>query len=185
MYGMTASNVVVACVVVAAAIGMKMNYHKIYHNDFVNGEGVRTTLFVSGCEHACKGCYNKSTWNPNNGKAFTEDTITEILDSLEPDHIAGLSLTGGDPLYHGNLSAMANLINEVRNRYGSTKSIWMWTGYTKDEIDNTPGREWNMRRRIIADVDVLIDGKFEQDKFEHGLPFRGSTNQIIHRFTEI
>lgn len=162
-----------------------MNYHKIYKNDMVNGEGVRTTLFVSGCEHACKGCYNKTTWRPDSGEAFTEEHITEILDSLEPDHIAGLSLTGGDPLYHSNLGPILELMIRLRWRYGHRKNIWMWTGYTKDEIDNTPGGVWQMRRRIIADVDVLVDGKFEQDKFEHGLPFRGSTNQIIHRFTEI
>ena len=162
-----------------------MNFHRIYKNDMVNGEGVRTTLFVSGCDHGCKGCYNKSTWNPNNGEAFTPDTITEILDSLEPDHISGLSLTGGDPLYHGNLAKISLLIDHVRRRFGNTKNIWMWTGYTLDEIKEQPGGDGVMRRNIVRNVDVLIDGKFEQDKFEHGLPFRGSTNQIIHRFTNI
>ncbi|MGL4352808.1 MAG: anaerobic ribonucleoside-triphosphate reductase activating protein, partial [Aeromonas popoffii] len=107
-----------------------MNYHRIYKNDFVNGEGVRTTLFVAGCDHGCEGCYNKSTWSPSGGQAFTPDTITEILDSLEPDHIAGLSLTGGDPLYHGNLAKINLLIDHVRRRFGKTKNIWMWTGYT-------------------------------------------------------
>lgn len=161
-----------------------MNFHRIYKNDMVNGEGVRTTLFVSGCDHACRGCYNKSTWRPNSGEPFTDDHIKEILDSLEPDHIAGLSLTGGDPLHPDNLNSILGLMIQMRWRYGHRKNIWMWTGYTKEEIDNTPGGVWQMRRRIIADVDVLIDGKFEEDKHEHGLPFRGSTNQIIHRFTE-
>lgn len=161
-----------------------MNYHRIYKNDFVNGEGVRTTLFVSGCDHACKGCYNKSTWRPDSGIPFTDDTVAEILDSLEPEHIAGLSLTGGDPLYHGNLGAILELITQVRTRYGNTKNIWMWTGYTLDELLIQGGAEGKSRRDIIKMIDVLIDGKFEQDKHEHGLPFRGSTNQLIHKFTE-
>ncbi|MGL5013632.1 MAG: anaerobic ribonucleoside-triphosphate reductase activating protein [Bacteroidales bacterium] len=161
-----------------------MNYHRIYKNDFVNGEGVRTTLFVSGCDHACKGCYNKSTWRPDSGTPFTDDTIAEIIESLAPDHISGLSLTGGDPLYHGNVGTILRLIGHVRMRYGNTKNIWMWTGYTKQEVEDDDSRQ-GLRRRIILDnIDVLIDGKFEQDKFEHGLPFRGSTNQLIHRFTE-
>lgn len=162
-----------------------MNFHRIYKNDFVNGEGVRTTLFVSGCIHACRGCYNKSTWNPDSGEPFTDEHINDILESLEPNHIAGLSLTGGDPLFHGNLGAILGLLIQLRWRYGHTKNVWMWTGYTKKEIEEGIGGEWNMRRRILASVDVLIDGKFEQDKHEHGLPFRGSTNQIIHRFTDI
>lgn len=156
-----------------------MNFHRIYKNDMVNGEGVRTTLFVSGCDHACRGCYNKSTWSPDSGELFTDAHVQDILESLEPDHISGLSLTGGDPLYQGNLLDIAFLISEVRKKFGNTKTIWMWTGYTLDEI-----KEDSPRKFIVDQIDVLIDGKFEEDKFEHGLPFRGSTNQIIHRFTE-
>lgn len=162
-----------------------MNYHKLYKNDMVNGEGVRTTLFVSGCDHGCRGCYNKSTWNPNSGIPFTPDTIREILESLAPDHISGLSLTGGDPLYSGNLAKISLLVYHVRRAYGKTKNIWLWTGFTLDEINQQPGGDGIMRRRIVREIDVLIDGKFEEDKFEHGLPFRGSTNQIIHRFNNI
>ncbi|MGL5016214.1 MAG: anaerobic ribonucleoside-triphosphate reductase activating protein [Bacteroidales bacterium] len=161
-----------------------MNFHEIYYKDMVNGEGVRTTLFVSGCDHGCKGCYNTSTWNPDSGTTFTDDTIAEILDSLEPEHVAGLSLTGGDPLFHSNVGPILRLIGKVRLRYGNAKTIWLWTGYTKQEIEDDESKH-GLRRRIILDnIDVLVDGKFEQDKFEHGLPFRGSTNQVIHRFTE-
>lgn len=162
-----------------------MNYHRIYKSDMVNGEGVRTTLFVSGCSHNCRGCYNQSTWNPNNGQKFTEEVVNEILESLAPNHISGLSLTGGDPLYFGNLPDILDLIEKVRERYGNTKDIWMWTGYTLEEILAQKSDAGQLRRSILKEVDVLIDGKFEEDKFEHGLPFRGSTNQIIHRFKEI
>ena len=162
-----------------------MNYHRIYKNDMVNGEGVRTTLFVSGCDHACRGCYNKSTWNPNSGERFTQQQVNEILESLMPDHIAGLSLTGGDPLHDDNLVPILMLVQTIREVFGNDKNIWLWTGYTKQELEEATGINANLRRNIIKRIDVLIDGKFEQDKFEHGLPFRGSTNQIIHRFTDI
>lgn len=164
-----------------------MNYHRIYKNDFVNGEGVRTTLFVSGCDHGCKGCYNKSTWSPDSGQPFTEEHVKEILDSMEPDHIAGLSLTGGDPLYHSNLIPILGLVKSVRQRYGNTKNIWMWTGYTLEELKKGAAsldKDMIKRLYLVGEVDVLIDGKFEQDKHDPELAFRGSTNQIIHKFTE-
>lgn len=164
-----------------------MNYHALYKTDMVNGEGVRVTLFVGGCVHACKGCYNQSTWNPDNGQPFTEEVEDEILRALEPRHIAGLSLTGGDPLFHRNLLPILQLIHKVREKFGKSKNIWLWSGYTKREIDsgviNTDDPDWANRARILDDVDVFIDGKFEQDKHVYSLPFRGSTNQIIHRFT--
>ncbi|MGL5015255.1 MAG: anaerobic ribonucleoside-triphosphate reductase activating protein [Bacteroidales bacterium] len=162
-----------------------MNYHRIYKNDFVNGEGVRTTLFVSGCDHACKGCYNKSTWNPNSGEPFTYQQVKEILESIESDHVSGLSITGGDPLHENNMQPIMSLIVQFREKFGNTKNIWLWTGYTFKEIKHGAAygnADMIMRLNIIEQIDVLIDGKFEQDKFEHGLPFRGSTNQIIHRF---
>ncbi|MGL5086100.1 MAG: anaerobic ribonucleoside-triphosphate reductase activating protein [Clostridium sp.] len=162
----------------------KMNYHRLDKADMTNGEGVRVTLYVGGCDHACKGCYNKSTWNPDNGDNFTEGHVDEIIDSLRPDYISGLSLTGGDPLYHGNLSGILRLIAKVRMIFGNTKNIWMWTGYTFDEIMNQGGDGGRLRRSILKEVDVLIDGKFEKDKYDPGLAFRGSSNQVIHKFTE-
>lgn len=156
-----------------------MNYQKIYKNDFVNGEGVRTTLFVSGCDHGCPGCYNKTTWNPRGGNPFTEETLEEILEATEPDYISGLSLTGGDPLYEGNRAAIYNILFKFRKKFGDTKNVWMWTGYTLEEVNNDP-----LMSRIVGLVDVLIDGKFEQDKYDPALAFRGSSNQVIHKFTE-
>lgn len=161
-----------------------MNYHRIEKADMTNGEGVRVTLYVGGCDHACKGCYNKSTWNPENGDNFTEGHVDEIIDSLRPDYISGLSLTGGDPLYHANVGTILRLIGHVRARYGNTKTIWLWTGYTKQEIEDDESRH-GLRRRIILDnIDVLVDGKFVQELHDKKLVWRGSSNQVIHKFTE-
>ncbi|MGL5014496.1 MAG: anaerobic ribonucleoside-triphosphate reductase activating protein [Bacteroidales bacterium] len=159
-----------------------MNYHALFKNDMVNGEGVRVTLFVGGCIHACKGCYNQSTWNPDNGTPFTDETTNSIIEALRPSYIAGLSLSGGDPLFPGNLHDILKLILIVRKEFGDTKNIWLWSGFTLNEIIGGPEEiDWVLRREIIENIDVLIDGKFEEDKHEHGLLFRGSTNQVIHR----
>ncbi|MGL4755318.1 MAG: anaerobic ribonucleoside-triphosphate reductase activating protein [Aeromonadaceae bacterium] len=159
-----------------------MKYHRLYKTDMVNGEGVRVTLFVGGCDHACKGCYNKSTWNPDNGYPFTEGVRDQIIKALNRSWVRGLSLTGGDPLYHGNLFDILQLILDVRKVYGESKDIWLWTGYTRDEIENSEWSVENMlRQEILSHIDVLVDGKFEQDKQDPELAFRGSSNQIIHR----
>ncbi|QDH46538.1 putative anaerobic ribonucleoside-triphosphate reductase-activating protein [Aeromonas phage LAh_9] len=160
-----------------------MRYSALYKNDVVNGEGVRVTLFVSGCDHQCRGCYNKSTWNPDNGNDFTIETIEEILESLKPDHISGLTLTGGDPLYTGNISEILRLTSLIRYAFGNTKNIWMWTGYTLDELNDFEDRNNYLRRRILQNVDVLIDGKFVEELKDPSLAWRGSSNQIIHRLT--
>lgn len=157
-----------------------MNYHQIFYNDVLNGEGVRTTLFVSGCEHHCKGCYNQSTWSPDSGKPFTYEVAADILESLEDDKISGLSISGGDPLYEPNLVSISHLVSQVRRRFGDSKTIWMWTGYTLDDIYKDASGN---KRFIVDKIDVLIDGKFEQDKADPSLPWRGSSNQKIHRLT--
>lgn len=159
-----------------------MNYHKIYPADMVNGEGVRVVLFVSGCIHACPGCYNESTWNPKSGEPYTQETEDYIIECLRPDYIQGLSLSGGDPLHPRNLNEIMKLIIRVQNEFGDKKDIWLWSGFTFKEILDKCQDDHDMylRSEIIAGVDVFIDGKFEQDKHEHGLKFRGSTNQIIH-----
>ena len=161
-----------------------MNYHRIEKADMTNGEGVRVTLYVGGCDHACKGCYNQSTWNPENGLHFGAKEVNEVLDLLAPDYISGLSLTGGDPLFSGNLEEINALVEIVRGTYGDTKDIWLWTGYTFDEIMNQGGNAGRLRRSILKGVDVLIDGKFVQELHDKKLVWRGSSNQIIHKFTE-
>ena len=116
-----------------------MNYAKIKYFDIANGPGIRTSLFVSGCSNHCKGCFNPETWDFHYGQEFTEETIKEILDSIDNEHIAGLSILGGDPLEYNNLEMVNKLINEFRKRFGFTKDIWMWTGYVLEDFMNTPG----------------------------------------------
>lgn len=149
----------------------------------VNGEGVRTTLFVSGCEHACRGCYNQATWNPDNGIPFTRETLDEIIKSLEPDYVTGLTLTGGDPFFKGNITWVCRILMEVRKHFGDTKDIWVWSGYTLEEILSGCMEDLNMawRWELLSFIDVFIDGKFIQELHDPTLAWRGSSNQTIHR----
>lgn len=154
-----------------------MNYH-IYHQvDVVNGEGTRCTLFVSGCEHQCRGCYNQSTWSPDSGHPFTQELEDQIIADLQDTRIKrrGLSISGGDPLHPANILAIHQLVSRVKAECPD-KDIWLWTGYVIDELTSE-------QKAIVDMIDVLIDGKFEQDKYDPELLWRGSSNQIIHRFT--
>lgn len=145
-----------------------MNYDRYYTCDVVNGEGLRVTLFVTGCEHACPGCHNSSCWNRKAGKPFTDEVRDKVLD-LCADH-DGLSLSGGDPLLPANREAIADLCRRFRQRYPE-KDIWMWTGYLYEDVKDLP---------LLADVDVLIDGPYRKD-LPNTLPWRGSDNQRLFR----
>lgn len=153
-----------------------MNYHHYYPIDVVNGEGTRCTLFVSGCIHQCRGCYNQSTWSLDSGHPFTQALEDQIIRDLQDTRIfrRGLSLSGGDPLHPKNLSPLLALVKRVKQEC-PTKDIWLWTGYKLDEL--TPEQQ-----ALVHYVDVLIDGKFEQDKADPALKWRGSSNQVIYRF---
>ncbi|BBC78120.1 anaerobic ribonucleotide reductase small subunit [Escherichia phage EcS1] len=147
-----------------------MNYDRIYPYDFVNGPGCRVVLFVTGCSHKCEGCYNKSTWNPRNGKKFTGETIDEIRELLEPEYIQGLTITGGDPLYPDNRETIDALLKCLYNSHPH-KDIWIWTGYKFEEIKHL---------ELLQNVDVIIDGKYEQS-LPTLKPWRGSDNQTMWR----
>lgn len=149
-----------------------MNFDRYYPCDVLNGEGLRLTLFVTGCAHACPGCYNASIWNPHTGQAFTPEIRDTVLD-LCADH-DGLSLSGGDPLHPLNRKAIADLCRRFKARYPE-KDIWMWTGYRHEDIQDLP---------LLADIDVLIDGLYEQS-MPNTLPWRGSDNQRLLRLKEI
>ena len=147
------------------------NYAEIKDKDIVNGKGIRVSIFFSGCDHHCKGCFNSELWDSHCGFLFSGETISKILEMLKPDYITGLSILGGDPFYYKNRNSVFKLISEVRKRYGETKDIWVWTGYTMSEL--------NEMQLPINDIDVIIDGRFEQDKRDVSLKFRGSSNQKI------
>lgn len=148
-----------------------MNFERYYACDLVNGEGLRVTLFVTGCAHACPGCYNRSTWNRRAGQPFTAEVREQILD-LCADH-DGLSLSGGDPLLPANREAVADLCRRFKQRYPH-KDIWLWTGYLFEEVQYL---------ELLQDVDVLIDGPYLQDR-PTTLPWRGSANQRLIRLAE-
>lgn len=164
-----------------------MNYSAYYPTDVLNGEGIRAVLFVSGCDHMCPGCYNQSTWSTSSGQPFTEEMEDQIISDLLDTRInrQGLTLTGGDPLHANNLSSVLHLVDRVKVECPG-KDIWLWTGYTRREIDFgslEPGEE-GMRRLIISYVDVLVDGKFVQELHDPSLKFRGSSNQNIINLRE-
>ncbi|WED24405.1 anaerobic ribonucleoside-triphosphate reductase-activating protein [Vibrio sp. JC009] len=153
-----------------------MNYSQYYPIDVVNGPGTRCVLFVSGCEHQCRGCYNQATWSPDSGVPFTPEMEDQIINDLNDTRIKrrGLSLSGGDPLHPANLEAILKLVKRVRSECPG-KDIWAWTGYLLSEL--TPEQ-----KQVVDLIDALVDGKFEQENADPSLKWRGSSNQIIHQF---
>ncbi|MDP5252964.1 MULTISPECIES: anaerobic ribonucleoside-triphosphate reductase-activating protein [unclassified Vibrio] len=154
-----------------------MNYHSYHSIDVVNGEGTRCTLFVSGCEHRCKGCYNQSTWRLDSGYPYTIALEEQIIADLNDTRVKrkGLSLSGGDPLHPSNIDTILALVKRVKAECPG-KDIWVWTGYVLDALSE-------QQKAVIEYLDVLIDGKFEQALYDPDLKWRGSSNQVIHRFS--
>lgn len=153
--------------------------------DVVNGEGTRCSLFVSGCDHQCKGCYNKKTWKPDFGYEFTKEMEDAIIKDLKDTFIKrrGISLSGGDPLYKNNLNSIYSLVKRIKKECPE-KDIWLWSGYTLKDIQKNKNTsdESKIRYKIIQNIDVFIDGKFEENQKDIELKWRGSSNQLIHRF---
>ncbi|RHG24050.1 anaerobic ribonucleoside-triphosphate reductase activating protein [Dorea longicatena] len=156
-----------------------MNYGNIKECDIANGPGVRVSLFVSGCRHHCKGCFNEETWNFNYGQPYTEETEAEILNSLNSDFIQGFSLLGGEPFEPENQVEMVKLLKKVRERYPK-KDIWCYSGYLFD-TDMIPGGcvHTNVTDEMLSYIDVLVDGEFKEALKDVTLVFRGSQNQRI------
>jgi len=149
-----------------------MNYHDIKHDDMNNGPGLRVTLFVSGCDHYCNGCQNPETWSTKSGIPFDDTAIEEIFEQLNNDYISGITFSGGDPLNANNRVEVCSLIHQIRLKYGKSKSIWIYTGYTWEEIVNT-------LTPVLLGVDVLIDGMFKKDLADVNYHWAGSTNQRV------
>lgn len=156
-----------------------MNYADIKRVDVANGPGVRVSLFVSGCTHKCKGCFNSVAWDFNYGTEFTEETIDKIIEYLRPSHIAGLSLLGGEPFELANQKGLLPLLRRVKKEYPE-KNIWCYSGYRYDvDILGRMCKESEITTELVSYLDVIVDGKFEESLKSLNIKFRGSTNQRI------
>lgn len=151
-----------------------MNYLKITKNDIANGIGIRTVLWVSGCTMHCKECHNQSTWDFSTGQPFINDTMNELLNSLIPDYVAGLTLSGGHPLEEQNQQQVADIVKTVKAKY-PTKTIWLYTGYLYEDILKMQF----VVKDILPYVDILVDGKYDYTKRDITLAWCGSSNQRV------
>ena len=157
-----------------------MNYGEIKTTDIANGVGCRTSLFVSGCTHHCEGCFNEETWDFNFGKPFTREVEDEIIESLRPVYIAGLTILGGEPMEAVNQKVLRPFIERVRAEVPG-KTIWIYSGYTWEELTDENNKRCHSEDTldILKNIDVLVDGEFKLDQKNISLRFRGSSNQRI------
>ena len=156
-----------------------MNYAEIKNYDIANGLGVRVSLFVSGCTHHCKGCFNPMTWDFSYGKPFTEAVQDELLEMLSPSYIDGLTLLGGEPMEPDNQRALLPFVKKVRAQYPD-KNIWCYTGYKLDDELLKPSRaRCEVTDELLSLIDVLVDGEFIEEQKNISLSFRGSENQRL------
>lgn len=146
-----------------------MNYHKITKDDMLNGTGLRVVLWVSGCSLHCPNCHNPETHNPNSGMLFDDVTEKELLDSLKPDYINGITMSGGHPLEEYNYPEVLHLCKKIRSLY-PTKTIWVYTGFTWEGIKDL---------EIMKYIDVLVDGRFIESLKDSKLHWKGSSNQRV------
>ena len=150
-----------------------MKYHNITHDDMNNGDGLRVVLWVAGCEHHCKDCHNAVTWNPEGGTEFNTEDADEIFRDLDKDYVTGVTFSGGDPLHPANRETIKYLCVFIRDVYPD-KTIWVYTGYTWEEIMQNPELV-----SLMKEVDVLVDGRFESALKSVTYPWAGSTNQRV------
>lgn len=149
-----------------------MNYHDIRYDDLLNGDGIRCVLFVSGCEHKCKGCHNKQAWDIDSGYEFNDKCVDDIVEYCENKYVSGLTLSGGDALHSNNYNDVLELCKVFRLKHSNKKTIWLYTGYKFDDIKNL---------EILKFVDVIVDGKYIEEFRDVNCHWRGSTNQNIYR----
>ena len=156
-----------------------MYYAAIKPRDIANGPGVRVSLFVSGCTHRCKNCFNQEAWDFQYGEPFTQQTIDQIVDFMRPDFVKGLTLLGGEPFDPRNQSAIVDLLRQIKQDLPQ-KNIWAFTGYLLDR-DILPGKLGDpaITREYLEYLDVLVDGPFIEEQKNLSLRFRGSENQRI------
>lgn len=158
-----------------------MNYAKIRKCDVANGPGVRVSLFVSGCNHHCKNCFNRDAWDFNYGNKFTEEQEEQIMEDLKPEYITGLSVLGGEPFEQTNQEGLAPLVKKVKQTYPD-KKIWCYTGFTFDKQILGKMIEEEHRdttKQMLENIDYIVDGRFVEELKDPKLQFRGSSNQRI------
>ncbi len=156
-----------------------MNFSAIKTHDVANGIGVRVSLFVSGCTHHCKECFNSETWDFNYGEPFTDEQEKQILEALFPNYIKGFSLLGGEPFEPVNQRALVPLLKKIKKTYPD-KTIWCYTGYVLDrELLKDSRARCEVTDEMLSYIDVLVDGEFVAEQKDLNLRFRGSTNQRI------
>jgi len=146
-----------------------MRYHDITKVNMNNGDGLRTVLWLSGCDHHCRNCQNEFTWDPEDGLLFDDDAKAELFDALANDYIDGITLSGGDPLYVGNREGVEELLIEIKDRFPE-KNVWMYTGYDYEQVKDLP---------LLEMVDVLVDGKYIDERRNVTLHWIGSDNQRV------
>ena len=156
-----------------------MNYAVIKKFDIANGPGVRVSLFVSGCRHHCKNCFNKEAWDFDYGYEYNDAVIDEIIEACDKDYITGLSLLGGEPFEPENQRALLPFVKRVREVYPD-KNVWGFTGYTLETLwEDGSHPRCEVTDELLSLIDVLVDGRFEKDKKNLMLKFRGSENQRL------
>lgn len=157
-----------------------MNYAEIKYCDIANGEGVRTSLFVSGCTHHCKNCFNKIAWDFNYGKEFTESVEDDILKSCEPDYISGVTLLGGEPFEPENQPRLLEFLKKFKEMYPE-KNVWCYSGYTYEELTGKKESRCFTEKTLdmLNLIDILVDGEYVEELHTLMIRFRGSTNQRL------
>ncbi len=156
-----------------------MRYATIKKCDVANGSGVRVSIFVSGCHHHCKGCFNECAWDFNYGEDYTEEVEESILKELDKSYIEGLTLLGGEPLEYVNQQGLLSLVKKAKQRHPE-KTIWCYTGYTFDkDVLGDMCNKWPETKELVSKLDIVVDGKFDEDLKDLNLRFKGSSNQRI------
>ncbi|MEE1003585.1 MAG: anaerobic ribonucleoside-triphosphate reductase activating protein [Acutalibacteraceae bacterium] len=155
-----------------------MNYATIKPIDVANGPGVRVSLFVSGCTHHCKGCFNSEAWDFNYGKPFEKQAEEEIFSALSPDYIEGFSLLGGEPFEPQNQETLLPFLRKLKDKFPN-KSIWCYSGYSFEDIVAGNVGDKLTAMSMLSLIDILVDGEFIEEQKDLHLRFRGSANQRV------
>lgn len=156
-----------------------MNYAALKPFDVANGPGVRVSLFVSGCRHMCKNCFNKEAWDFNYGEPYTEEQTEKILEAMKPEYIKGFSLLGGEPFEKENQAVLCEVLEKIKEAYPE-KTVWCYTGFSYD-TDLLTGKicDFSITKRMLDCIDIIVDGKFIEEEKDLSLRFKGSRNQRI------